>query len=191
MERRREIKWWRRKPSLIKIFEKVLPSFSTILIIFAAALATALAPGAVTWVDNEIFDPTAKLTYDEFKYIEKNKTLNPNYFNNPANELYKMEYKVLFNISNRKKSNYDAYITRRIEYSIEEKNNTDSRWIFKDTSSADWKVIRTGKHWNKSDTVVFDVWLSPGNYILTGIIQYDDGKGNTKYMEMINDTIVI
>lgn len=191
MENRREIKWWRRKPSLIKIFEKALPSFSTILIIFATALAIALAPGCVTWVDNEIYDPTAKLTYDEFKCIEKNKTLSPNYFNGPASEVYKMEYKVLFNISNRKKSNYDAYLTRRVEYSIEEKNNTDSRWSFNNTSSADWKVIRAGKDWTLTDTVVFDVWLSPGNYILTGIIQYDDGKGNIKYMEMINDTIVI
>lgn len=191
MERRREIKWWRRKPSLIKIFEKALPSFSTILIIFATALATAFALGLVTWAENEIFDPTAKLTYNEFKCIEKNKTLNPNYFNNPANEVYKMEHKVLFNVSNRKKSNYDAYITRKVEYSIEEKNNTDSRWRFTYTSSADWKVIRAGKHWTLTDTVVFDDWLAPGNYILTGIIQYDDGKGNIKYMKMVNDTIVI
>ena len=67
MERRREIKWWKRKPSLTKKFEKALPSFSTILIVFAIALA----PGCVIWAENEIFGPTAKLTYDEFKCIEK------------------------------------------------------------------------------------------------------------------------
>ena len=189
MERRREIKWWRRKPSLI--IEKAFPSFMTILIIFATAFATALVPVVATWVENEILDPTAKLTYDEFKCIEKNKTLTPNYFNNPVNEVYKMEYKVLFTISNRKKSNYDAYLTRRVEYSIEEKNNTDSRWSFNDNSSADWKVIRAGKNWTLTDTVVFDVWLAPGNYILTGTIQYEDGKGNIKNMKMVNDTIVI
>ena len=185
MERRRKIKWWRRKPSLI--IEKAFPSFITILIIFA----TALAPVVVTWTDNEIFDPTAKLTYDEFKCIEKNKTLDPNYNNNPVNEKYKMEYKVLFNVSNRKKSNYDAYLTRSVEYSIEDKNNTESWRRFYDTSSADWEVIHAGKNWSKSDTVVFDDWLPPGNYILTGIIQYDDGEGNIKYLKMVNDTIVI
>ena len=188
MERRREIKCWKRKTILI--IEKALPSFSTILIIFTTAFATALVPGAVTWVDNEIYDPTAKLTYDEFKCIEKNKNLTPNYFNNPANEVYKMEYKVLFTISDRKKSNYDAYLTRRVEYSIEEKNNTDSRKSYYYTSSADWKEIRAGKQRPFTDTVVFN-WLPPGNYILTAIIQYDDGKGNIKNMKMVNDTIVI
>jgi len=49
MERIREIKWWKRKPSLTKIFEKVFPSFSRILIIFATALVTSLAPGCVIW----------------------------------------------------------------------------------------------------------------------------------------------
>ena len=72
-----------------------------------------------------------------------------------------------------------------------EKNNTDSRWSFNDNSSADWKVIRAGKNWTLTDTVVFDIWLAPGNYILTGTIQYEDGKGNIKNMKMVNDTIVI